>query len=464
MNAVHYVNIDYKTENMRKKKWILLLCVLASASVEAQTADPLPGYIAEGLSKNLVLQEKSITLEKSLLVLKEARSLYLPTSYFETQYTLAQGGRAIEFPVGDLLNPVYTTLNQLTNSSQFPQVKNVSEQFLPNNFYDVRIKTSMPVINTDLKYNKQIKEQQHVLDQTGIDQYRRELIKEIKTAFYSYQLATEAQHIYENALVLVQQNLRQMQSLLANGKGLPAYVSRASSELKNVETQVLNASNERMKARAYFNFLLNKPLTDSIQTITPTIPATVLLEETGTVTNREELKALQTAKQVYGIQEKMYKSFRTPKLNAFVDLAAQGFNFKVTNKSFFYLGGIQFSFPIFTGSRNLYKIEGAKIEQRAIELRSASVRQQLELAAFTSRSNALTSYNNYTASLLQQEAAQQYFKLIDRGYKEGVNSFIEFLDARNQLTTAQLQVSIQQYRYLAALANYERETASYTIN
>ena len=147
-----------------------------------------------------------------------------------------------------------------------------------------------------------------------------------------------------------------------------------------------------------------------------------------------------------------------------MDLASQGFDFKVTNKSFFYLGGIQLSFPIFTGNRNLYKIEGSRIEQRAIDIRTTSTRQQLELAAFNSRNNALTSYNNYTASLQQQEAAQQYFKLIDRGYKEGVNSFIEFLDARNQLTTAQLQVTIQQYRYLAALASYERETASYTIN
>ncbi len=449
---------------MKEKSWMILLCGLISANSFAQSVDPLPGYINEGLSHNLVLQEKTISLEKSLLALKEAKSLFLPTSYFETQYTLAQGGRAIEFPVGDLLNPVYSTLNQLTNSTQFPQIKNVSEQFLPNNFYDVRIKTSMPIINTDLKYNKQIKEQQQVLDQTSIDQYRRELVKEIKVAFYSYQLATEAQHIYENALVLVQQNLRQMQSMLANGKGLPAYVSRASSEVKNVETQVQNAANERMKARAYFNFLLNKPISDSVVTITPKLPATTILESTESIANREELKLLQTAKQVYGLQEKMYKSFRTPKLNAFVDLASQGFDFKVTNKSFFYLGGIQLSFPIFTGNRNLYKIEGSRIEQRAIDLRTTSTRQQLELAAFNSRNNALTSYNNYTASLQQQEAAQQYFKLIDRGYKEGVNSFIEFLDARNQLTTAQLQVTIQQYRYLAALASYERETASYTIN
>jgi len=48
---------------------------------------------------------------------------------------------------------------------------------------------------------------------------------------------------------------------------------------------------------------------------------------------------------------------------------------------------------------------------------------------------------------------------MDRGFKEGVNSFIEFLDARNQLTTAQLQLNISKYKFLASLAEYERQTA-----
>ena len=123
----------------RKNVLTSLLLLLLSASVNAQTV--LDQYIADAFNNNLVLKEKKIALDKSLLAIKEARSLFLPTTWFETQYTLAQGGRTINIPIGDLLNPVYNTLNQLTSSSRFPTVQNVNEQFLPNNFYDVRIKT-----------------------------------------------------------------------------------------------------------------------------------------------------------------------------------------------------------------------------------------------------------------------------------------------------------------------------------
>ena len=53
---------------------------------------------------------------------------------------------------------------------------------------------------------------------------------------------------------------------------------------------------------------------------------------------------------------------------------------------------------------------------------------------------------------------------IDRGYKEGINNYIELLDARNQLTQSQLQKELTRYRLLAALADYERQTSSYNFN
>lgn len=56
-------------------------------------------FINQGLSQNLVLLEKKISLEKSMVSLKEAKSLFLPTSWFEGQYTLAKGGRSIDIPV-----------------------------------------------------------------------------------------------------------------------------------------------------------------------------------------------------------------------------------------------------------------------------------------------------------------------------------------------------------------------------
>jgi outer membrane protein TolC len=69
----------------------------------------------------------------------------------------------------------------------------------------------------------------------------------------------------------------------------------------------------------------------------------------------------------------------------------------------------------------------------------------------------MASYRNYAASIKQLDAATAYNKLIETGYREGINTFIETIDARNQLTTASLQLVINKYQLLAALATYERE-------
>lgn len=422
-------------------------------------------YIEQALNNNLVLKEKNLSLQKSLVALKEARSLFLPTTWFEGQYTLAQGGRSIDLPVGDLLNPVYKSLNQLTGSNSFPTISNVSEQLLPNNFYDVRLKTTMPLINPDLRINKEIKQQQTQLQQNEVDVYKRTLIKEVKLAYYNYLVAGNAVSVYRSALEIVNQNLRVHESLLKNGKGLPAYVSRAESEVKQVSTQLQNSLNEQQNAKAYFNFLLNQPLTDSIITEDLQLDESrlPLLNNENNVTAREELKSLDIARSINQNVLKMNRSFRTPKLNAFLDLASQGYDFKVNNKSLFYLGGLQVQVPIFTGKRNLYKIEQSTIESEALRINAAQVKQQLELAAFVSHNAIVNAYNNYHASIKQNEASRNYFKLIDRGFKEGVNSFIEFLDARNQLTTSQLQVTINKYKVFSALADYERQTAAYSF-
>ncbi len=445
-------------------KWILICLFITTFPAKAQ--DIPQQYIEEAFSNNIVLKEKKVSLDKSLIGLKEARSLFLPTTWFETQYTLAQGGRSIDIPVGDLLNPVYKTLNQLTGANGFPVISNTSEQLLPNNFYDVRIKTTMPIIDRDLKFNKDIRQQQILLQQNEVDIYKRELVRDIKTAYYNYLMSGEEVSIYQNALLVVNENLRVNQSLLKNGKGLPAYISRAESEVTQVESQLQNAMNEHQNAKAYFNFLLNKPLSDSIivAEVTPnqnSFPLSVSISDS--VSAREELKSLAISKDINRNVLKMNQSFRTPRLNAFVDLASQGFDFKVNDKSFFYLAGIDLQVPIFTGKRNLYKIEQTKLDAQTIELETSNTKQQLELAASVSKNNAASAYNNYQAAIKQHESSQKYFKLIDKGYKEGVNSFIELLDARNQLTSSELQVNINKYKTLVALADYERQTASYSL-
>jgi outer membrane protein TolC len=422
-------------------------------------------YLDEALNNNLVLKEKKVSLDKGLVALQEARSLFLPSTWFETQYTLAKGGRSIEIPVGDLLNPVYKTLNQLISTNSFPTISNRSEQLLPNNFYDARIRTTMPLINPEIKINRDIKQQEVLLQQNEVDIYKRELIKEVKIAYYNFLMSGESVHIYQNALQVVNENLRVNQSLLVNGKGLPAYVSRAESEVSKVKSQLQTATNEHQNARAYFNFLLNKSLTDSIITTEIFLDQNIfpLSVAPNNGEAREEIKNLRISRGITEDVLKMNRSFRVPRVNAFLDLASQGFDFKVNDKSLFYLGGVQLQVPIFSGKRNLYKIEQTKLDALTIDLTTNNTINELHLATSISKNNAASAYSNYQAAIRQQESSRKYFKLIDKGYKEGVNSFIEFLDSRNQLTNSELQVNISKYKTLAALADYERQTASYSF-
>lgn len=423
----------------------------------------LDEYIKLALQENLVLKQKNTSLEKSLLALKEAKTLFQPSTWLEGQYLLSQGGRRINLPVGDLLNPVYATLNQLTSSNKFPLIENASEQLNPNNFYDLRIKTAMPLVNRELTYNKYVKEKQIGLLQQEADIYTRELVKEIKSGYYAILMARKAVQIYSSSLDLVKENLRVSRSLLANGKSLPAYVSRAEAEVFQVEAQLTSATEQVKRAEAWFNALLNRKMEAPIDAEEIKLAGFVKPTDSLNSAGREELRQLSLLRSVQDETRKLNQSFRTPKLNAFLDLAAQDFNFRVRNQSFFYLGGLQFTMPIYSAGRNRLKIKQTELDLQQTDFNVQDVKNKLDVAVFQAKSNVNTAYDRYLSSLKQEEAAKQYFRLIERGYKEGVNIFIEWLDARNQLTQAQIQKEVVFYTYLNALAELERQTASFPI-
>src|SRR5690606_42013771 len=77
--------------------------------------------VEEGLENNLVLSQKNGSWGKAMIGLQSAKSLYLPTVAVQTTCSTADGGRNIPLPLGDLLNGVYATLNQLTETPKLTQ-------------------------------------------------------------------------------------------------------------------------------------------------------------------------------------------------------------------------------------------------------------------------------------------------------------------------------------------------------
>jgi outer membrane protein TolC len=424
-------------------------------------------YIKEGLDNNIVLQEKSISLDYALYSLKIARSYFLPSISIQGDYTSGEGGRYIPIPVGDLMNPVYQVLNSLTRSTVFKPIPNENINFLPHDFYDAKLHSTMPIINTDIYYNLSVQNKQVKLTEYEVDIYKRELIKNIKIAYFNYLNSIYAVKILGEAIDILNENVRVNQDLIDNGKGLQATYLRSLSEKELVIVQLSTAQNDEKNAKRYFNFLLNKNLESDIDTscsfekqeINSLMTRLFLANDS----SREELSMLKTREDISDVMVKMTKSYLIPKISGFLDLGSQAANWTFDSKSKYYLTGIEIVIPIFYGGKNNYQIKQSVLEYKNAKLNYENNLQQLQLSNELAKSNLLSAWQVYQASGLQVKSAMSYFKLINKGFKEGANSLIEFIDARNQLTSSELTLNINKFKVMIEIANLERETASFDL-
>ncbi|MRG44174.1 TolC family protein [Chitinophaga sp. SYP-B3965] len=434
--------------------------VLVTQLATAQSR--LDDYIQEGFSRNQAIARQNFQLEKSMYALQEAKALFMPSASVISNYTKASGGRTIDIPTGDMLNGVYSTLNQLTGSQKFPQLANQSIQLTPDNFYDAKVRASMPLINTEIMYAKKIRQEDITRQQATVNVYKRQLVKDIKTAYYQYYQATRAVDIYNNALVLVKENIRVNQSMLNNGIRNNTSLTRAQTEQQKTEAAITQAENTQQNARAYFNFLLNKPLTDSIQLDSTALVVSESIPATSTQT-REEIQQLTSTKNMALLQQKMQHSLFVPKVNTFLDLGSQGYNFAFNNTTRYYLWGVNLQWDIFTGGQRKYRTKQAGADASMAQTALDETKQGLELELNRASNNYRTAYVNYKSAQTQLQLAEKYFRDQMKVYKEGQLLYIELLDAQNQLTNSRLQLLQAYAQVQISQAEIERAQAGYPL-
>lgn len=439
-----------------------LTLILVLLGYLGYSQNKLDGYIEVALKNNEVIKQHNFDINKSMWALKEARSLFSPTVSLNGSYTKAEGGRTIDIPIGDMLNPVYNTLNQITNSNAFPTLENQSVLINPDNFYDAKIHTTMPLLNFEIIYNKRIRTQQMTLQKIELEIYQRELVKDIKIAYYRYLQSLEGIKIYEDALALVKENQRVNYSLFKNDKINRTAVLRSDNEVIRIAANLETAKQVSNNARAYFNFLLNQKLDTQIvvDENKDNVPDALVEENT---LNREELKKLDQVKEINDNVSKLTKSHWFPTLSGFADFGIQDFDFDVNKDSRYYFAGIGLEWNIFSGNKNKYKLKQVEQDTKKISSQIDNVKQQLLLQFQVSQNNLKSALEQFHADKNQKESAKKYNEDITRLYKEGQAIYIELLDAQNQWVNAQLNANISLYNSWIAFAEMERANATFTF-
>jgi len=418
----------------------------------------LEAYIREGLESNKGLKQKQLDYASDLMALKEAKGLFLPDVSLNARYTVAQGGRMIEFPVGDLLNPVYSTLNMLTGSETFPQVENQSFPFYRPTEQETKVSLVQPIFNSDIVQNYQIRKQYAEIARIDVERYKRELIKEITKAYYDYQKAQNLLALADTSLSLVRENLRVSKRLFENDKVTVDAVYRSEAESSRVEVQRAQAQNMVESARAYFNFLLNRSLDTPVELMDESpAPPEISLEEARMIAlqNRDELQQIEEYIQLNQHVTSLHRGKNIPGLFGVVDYGFQGEQYGFTGDDDFMLASLVMKWNLFQGNINHQKVQQSRIEGEKLDELYLETRQQISLEVINHFYGLKAAYESVESARTQTRSALRAYELISRKYSEGQSSLLELIDARTSLTGAASNVIVAISEYYSTLAEFE---------
>jgi outer membrane protein TolC len=443
----------------------LLSAAIGIQQLTAQNSSALDDYIHLGLDSNLALHQRNFDLSRAQLDLKRAQSLFYPQAGFSSQYTVANGGRTQAIPIGDLLNGVYSTLNQLTNSNKFPQVSNQNIAFLPNDFHDTKMEVTLPILDIDLQHNRDVNRETINVRRADRDVYRRDLVRSIRQAYYQYLQSGKAVEIYTVSLSLVKENRRVSEKFVEQHMATREAVLRAQAQVSQVQSSLIEAGNDRRNAAAYFNFLLNRPLESPVLTdsalMNGTDTATSPDPATPVTASREEFTRLKSYQQILESNLSYNRNYLVPKLSAFYDVGYQGFGFHFNSTQFYQLAGVNLVWPLFKANDNKYRIRQARIDIDAVGDQYRDLTQQLTLEQQTTVNNYHSAIEALQALSDEASSAREAYRLVERRFDEGQALQVDLIDARNQYTNAELRHSLGRLAVLNRAADLERVTAAY---
>ena len=439
----------------------LILLLIAQTSV-AQNTD-LESYIEQGIENNLALKQQDFSLQKSLAELKEARGLFFPSLNVIARYSRAGGGRAIEFPIGDILNPIYQALN-------IPiMLENEQILFMREKEQETKVRLIQPVFQPSIYHNYKIKNYLSKAQQESKNVFTRQLVADIKTAYFNYLITVEVNKIFRQTKTLLEENLRVSESLFENNKATKEIVYRAKAELSELEQEMAEAKKNRELAASYFNLLLNRPLDENIviadeESLLRIIEMDLQQVENDALNNRPELQQIK-----YGIEAmksglRLAKSTFLPSVSVAVDYGFQGEEYRFTDEDDFWMASAVLQWNLFNGFQDKAKVEQRLMEKRRLEAQLTELESQIKLQVREAYQNLIVARKSIVSAEDRLTSARKSFEIVNKKYEQGMSSQIEYLDARNSLTQAKLNQVIIRYSYQIRLAEFEKVTGRREVN
>ncbi len=431
-----------------------------STLAHAQRSAVLEQYIQLGLGNNLSLQQQDWQVRKAQESVRQAKALYYPALQFEANYMRAAGGRRIQFPVGNLVNPIFANLNFLNELVQpgtpdYPtDVPNVNEQFLPDDFHETKVRFAYPLFNTDLRYNRLIRDELYTSQAAQKDAYAFELRYRITSAYLNYLQAIEAEKIWQNSYRVLLELRRFNESLVQHHVATREVVATADYELSKTESEIVRLRGAQNTARAYFNYLLNRDLQSEVLIDTALMQAagaTYALEPllAHALEQRKEFSALQAGIRAADADARRNAAnLRVPDFYLGGELGFQGFGYRFNGEQAYALVRVGMTYDLFDAGLRRSRTQEARIEAERLRTQLADAQQQVALQVTEAWNAWQAAQQAYATAQSGVRAAEETYRIVNNKYRASQILLIEWLNAQNRLQVAQLQQVLAWYEVL----------------
>ena len=423
----------------------------------AQTTSlTLSQCLSRGIETNLSLQQVQLLKEQSINNLQQSRLNFLPNLN-------ASGGWSTNF--GASFDPqVFSRVNKTTHFSSPTLSMNVSLFNGLTRHYAYKQAKSNLTASTQAE-NKS----------------RNNLLTSIALAFMKVVVDESNKQIAESRLQLIQKQLDRIKILIANGSLPPGEELTAISQLATEESGLINTEMQIKRDKLTLVQLLNLDPLREYQFVKPTIlefgDSLPAVEKLVTYVVESWPDVLEQKARVdaayYSQKQTLAGSLPSLSLNTSlnsnyssnggitkVDSAAtvqQGRvvtyreRFGIANQfedNFNQSVNVSLSIPIFNRGQVRQSKQNAILNLKNAELQLETTKQQITQAVIQSWAEAKAARATLVAAHARENAAKIAYEYAEKRHQSGSIDFFRYLEALNNLTNAQVNLTIAQYDWM----------------
>jgi len=148
-----------------------------------------------------------------------------------------------------------------------------------------------------------------------------------------------------------------------------------------------------------------------------------------------------------------------PVLAVAADYGVQGAEYHFDTDHDAGMASLVLQWNLFNGGQDAMRRQQASSARRAMALRSAETDRLIALDVRTAFDAVDVARQGLAAATARVDAAQRAFQMVDRRFTEGLAPHLEWADARQQFTAAELNLVMSRYALAARYVDLERAAA-----